>query len=284
MKQINKLKMIAAMAMSVTVTLFTASCSNDEFFGFDDEIPYGLYSGSSYQPNYSSDSYLNIDKEKKAYSDLEYKIIASALNRVVASNIDGIIQIKKFDYNSLNISKQLYDICVNMINHTNKIVYDRIKQKSNKRVKTLSRESGSVWGDCVPVALTHIPAGVAPNLQQAYSYCDQYDSNWRTTGVHKSSLVRLLNNEIHSVSQNDGGFLYNNYNNNVVNLDYCLLLFKRNNNSDISGHAVNAVTFVSNLPTSNNGWIFYCDYWFNGVLGSVLSNDTATINSILLWN
>lgn len=35
MKQTNKLKMIPTMAVSVTIALFSASCSNDEFFGFD---------------------------------------------------------------------------------------------------------------------------------------------------------------------------------------------------------------------------------------------------------
>lgn len=36
MKQTNKLKMIAAMAVSVIGVLFVTSCSNDELFGFDD--------------------------------------------------------------------------------------------------------------------------------------------------------------------------------------------------------------------------------------------------------
>ncbi len=282
MKRISNFFKLALFAFVTSVSAI--SCSNDGFFGFDDELPYSLYSDSFNQLDYSSNIYLTIDEEKKVFSDLDYEIIASALNRIVACNVDGIIQIKKSDYNSLNMSKGLYDICVDMIYHTNNIVYDIIKQKKHKRVKTTSREFVRVEKDCVPVALTHIPAGFALNIQQAYSYCDQYDTNWRTTGVHKSSLIRLLNEEIHSVASYDGGFLYNNSDSNVTNLDYCLLLFRGNSDYDIPGHAVNAVTFVSNLPTSNDGWIFYCDYWANGVLGSVLSSDTSTINSILLWN
>ena len=40
MKQTNKLKMIAAMAVSITVALFISSCSNDEFMDIWDDTIY----------------------------------------------------------------------------------------------------------------------------------------------------------------------------------------------------------------------------------------------------
>ena len=46
MKQTNKLKMIAAMAVSITVALFISSCSNDEFMDIWDDT---IYKESSFK-------------------------------------------------------------------------------------------------------------------------------------------------------------------------------------------------------------------------------------------
>ena len=135
MKRISNYLKLALFAFVISTSVI--SCSNDEFFGLEDEISYDFYSDSFNQFDYSSHSYLTFDKEKKVYSDIDYEIIASALNRIVASNLDGSIQIKKNDYNSLNMSRELYGICVDMINHTNYIVYDRIKQQKHNDKKSI---------------------------------------------------------------------------------------------------------------------------------------------------
>lgn len=269
MKQTNKLKMITVMAVSIMVALFTASCSNDEFFGFYDESELETSLNNCIE-NYSELCYLDIDSCQKNYSESDYKIITNALNRIVLYRNNGITHIKEIDYDDLNMSEYLYNVCNNMITHTNGIVYRSQYMKNNKRKLNRSPEPGGVWGDCAPVAMTHVLRGTAPSLQQAYEYCDCFQPSWRTIGLYKTNAIAILNQYIASVKRCDGGVISSE----SKGMDNCLLLLTGD-----PGHAVNATFFCKGDPD----WIFYCDYWAGGVLGAVQAQDCSVINSVLVW-
>ncbi len=61
MTQKKKLKMIATMAVIVAIALFSNSCSNDEFFGLDDDFEDDVYMFAD--NSYCEDVFLDIDYE-----------------------------------------------------------------------------------------------------------------------------------------------------------------------------------------------------------------------------
>lgn len=269
------MKLIAGMVMGVIVAILVTGCSNDELFGFEDKDKYKedslLHIGFASFVDYADSNYLSIDVTQKHYSKSEYQIIAKAVSRLAIFDNSGIIKIKKGNSNSFNISDSLYDICIKMISHTNGIIMTS-KQNNSIRVKNRCPEFCFVWGDCAPKAMTHVLRGNIPTLEEAYSYCDLFQSNWRTIGLYRSNAVAILNQYISPVNVYQGGVISHQ----SRYLENCLLLL-----SGDPGHAVNATYYVTGDPDV----IFYYDYWSNvyGDIGIVQAQDTESINAILTW-
>ncbi len=195
MKQTNKLKMIDAMAVSIMVALFTASCSNDEFFGFDDES-YKMVDQSELinLNNLDLSEYLSVSSfNPEEWSDSDYIAFSAATERIGVSYSE-----KKKQYvfkascgKDINVSDTLYKIVVNLFGHTNMIMSSRDTQK--KRNKTNNREM--FWGlpDCGPAAVSHM-GQYAPSYSTAIAKCDEMFPNWRQNwGIPRDSLGVYIN-------------------------------------------------------------------------------------------
>lgn len=127
MKQTNKLKMIDAMAVSIMVALFTASCSNDDFFGFDEQ-PKEIY-----ELNYilHSQEYLDYVSSFNRLS----AIIVNQSDSVYHGNCidNAIIQEYKYSYSKLvNTYPEYANITINnkieLLNHCYMDSYCKVKR------------------------------------------------------------------------------------------------------------------------------------------------------------
>lgn len=190
MKQTNKLKMIAAMALSITVAYFTASCSNDEFFGFDNES-HNMEDLSELinQNNLDLSDYLTVSSfNPEEWSDSDYIAFSAATERmgVSYSETKKQYEFKVSNGKDINVSDTLYSMVVNLFGHTNMIMSSH--DIKNKRIKNNNREIW--WGlpDCGPAAVSHMGL-YAPSYSDAISKCNEMFPNWiQNGGIPRDSL------------------------------------------------------------------------------------------------
>ena len=108
MKQTNKLKMIAAMAVSVTVALFSASCSSDEFFGFEKNEKPLIDINPSYKDLLyrieSTPFYIAKNKEYQDYLN-SYECLYNEINNIIIT--------KTYEKNRVDSLMELHIVCNN---------------------------------------------------------------------------------------------------------------------------------------------------------------------------
>lgn len=195
MKQTNKLKMIATMAVSVTVALFSASCSNDEFFGFDNlEMSEKQIATRASSLNKPFADYLSISSnEVREWTEKDFISFSDAIKRlgVNYSNSKQKYIYNDVTSNEINISDSLYDCMINMLELTNTVIKNSSKA-SKKRLKKRSPEGDYFLPDCVPAAIAHMGQN-APTYAQAIAKCDELFPNWRTqNGVSPDSVEYFI--------------------------------------------------------------------------------------------
>ena len=179
MKQTNKLKMIAAMAVSVIVALLSASCSNDEFFGFEDMNDYtSTIESSIYSNDFQKYLDLDIDTIKK-WSKKDLIILDEAEYRM-GIRLDEKTKFYSKNYNTyleLNISEKLYNRIWDNYYHNNLVLGEAL---SKKRVKRRSPEGMGSRYDCVPISLSHC---LATPYATVVRVCNNVDPGWVNRGV-----------------------------------------------------------------------------------------------------
>ena len=192
MKQTNKLKMITAMAVSITVSLFTSSCSNDVFFGFDDiDMLTDQRTDSKFNYYSSVDDYLTISSfDVNKWTEKDFISFSESINRL---GVSYSISEHKYIYNDLssndiNVSDSLLDCIRIMLGHTNSVISSSTKA-STIRIKNRSPEgSNNPLPDCVPAAIANMGKN-APTYSTAIAKCDELFPNWRThNGVPSDSI------------------------------------------------------------------------------------------------
>ena len=237
MKQTNKLKMIAAMAVSILSFTITG-CSSDEFYGFDD---YGSFS--------SNDIWNNSTR----YND--YTSLASDLSKIsfyVDNN--GCFHITDSYDKKMGLSKDVYDNLVNMMYYTNNL----INSGEKKRTKNNNREGGVPrTPDCFLYTLYNYGHG-APSYEQIALDCDTIFPEWRTYGVPSVAVDAILRKHSVNYLSSSNGFSYN-----IVDLDNAMVRLKGvtvvvNGHQYTMNHWVNGQSYFHDI----NGYdiIYYCDY------------------------
>ena len=237
MKQTNKLKMIAAMAMCVLSFTIT-SCSSDDFYGFDD---YGSFSSN------------DIWNNSTQYND--FSSLASVLRKISFYVDDnGCFHITDRYDEKMGISKSDYDNLVNMMYYTN----DLINSDKKKRTKNNNREGGLPrTPDCFLYTLSHYGHG-APSYEQIALDCDTIFPEWRTYGVPTEAIDIILRKHSVNYLSSSNGFSYN-----IVDLDNAMVRLNGvtvvvNGHQYIMNHWVNGQSYYHDI----NGYdiIYYCDY------------------------
>lgn len=237
MKQTNKLKMIAAMAVSFFSFTITG-CSSDELYGFDD---YGSFSSN------------DIWNNSTQYND--YTSLASYLSKIsfyVDNN--GCFHITDSYDKKMGLSKDVYDNLVNMMYYTN----DLINSDKTKRTKNNNREGGlSRTPDCFLHTLSHYGHG-APSYGQIALDCDTLFPEWRKYGVPSVVQDSILRKHSVSYQSSTNGFSYN-----IADLDNAMVFLNGvtvvvNGHQYTLTHCVNGQSYYHDI----NGYdiIYYCDY------------------------
>lgn len=212
MKQTNKLKMIAAMAVSVAIALFTNSCSNDEFYGFEHEYDYDNNYTSSFihNNNLVFTEYLDITSTNhKTMVENDFETINKAIIRIeLLCDVDSINKQFKRD---LNMSDSLFHLASRIINNTRNF-HVSFNSGKIKRNKNNNREGFIISGhDCVGQAIAYkfsfsadsinsILANKYPNyyskgipykkLEEAFDECDiSYSKGTSIDGVNSYNIL-----------------------------------------------------------------------------------------------
>lgn len=237
MKQINKLKKITAMVVSVTIAMLANSCSNNEFFGLDD---YGSFSSNDIWNNSSP------------YKD--YSSLASDLRKISFYVDDnGFFHITDCYDEKMGLTKSDFDNLVNMMYYTN----DLINSNKKKRTKNNNREGGLPrTPDCFLYTLSHYGHG-APSYAQIALDCDTLFPEWRRYCVPTEVQDAILRK--HSVSYiSSHGFSYN-----IIDLDNAMVFVNGvtvvvNGHQYKMNHCVNGQSYYHDI--NGTDIIYYCDY------------------------
>jgi len=222
------------------------SCSNDEFFGFDDDYYNELYNKCK-----SSDflDLTSIDLNNLSNSDLS--VITQAINRMGIITPEGTIGSLP-SHNNFNLSDNLFNIIVGLFNKTNTLVSNR---NDHKRKKNTNRETDVIL-DCFVISLSNYGHG-APSYDEIASICSKKDPNWRRHGVLEGlkESIFIACGVPYLISEY--GFSNNR------DLDNAVVVIKGqpvviDGITYIVNHDVNGTYYVNN-PSSFD-YIFYCDY------------------------
>ena len=242
--------------VKLLLTAFTGiaaiSCSSDEFFGFeeqydfkDDKIDCSIQ--KKYDIFISLESY---DFKKWTLEDL--KKISQAEDRMEIIFNNGTYAIGAKSAYAVNISDSLFNMIKGDYEYTNSIL-NKNRYKNIKRNIKSDPEDGSLYPNCVPIALTHLKYN-APTYQQAEAECDAVDSAWRNhNGVYSMYVEGLINNHISVYKLTSSTINFTEY----KDLDQCVLLINEGGHQD---HAVNASYYDPSYGITNNPRIFYYDF------------------------
>lgn len=168
MKQTNKLKMIAAMAISILSFTIT-SCSNDDFFGLDiDNDNYDSGYNDVFDLN-DSFEYLEMSDYNAGQNinDSDFSILCKAEERLTVVMTKNGYKIKQKNGKAVNISQQLYNYIEDNYEHLNYLMGYSKMTKAFKRKKTGNREGeGSLTeSDCVGYSIAYA-------LEKDFSFVD----------------------------------------------------------------------------------------------------------------
>lgn len=145
MTQKKKLKMIATMAVIVAIALFSNSCSNDEFFGLDDDFEDDVYMFAD--NSYCEDVFLDIDYEGAMLyaTEQEKRIYDMAYSRLTIVFENNQLIIKEKKGRDVNISERLYNRIKDNIEKTNEVFFtpqnNTLFRKAIRRKKNNNRET-----------------------------------------------------------------------------------------------------------------------------------------------
>ncbi|MBR4793904.1 MAG: hypothetical protein IK038_09610 [Bacteroidaceae bacterium] len=199
MKQTNKLKMIAAMAVSVLSFTITG-CSSDDFYGFDYDEDNNIAPWNDGAERINTTDYLTISSDcTDKWTENDYKAFSLAVERI------GISYSKKkqvYEFHSksakdINISDSLYNIVITMFEHTNKI----FRSSNNKKFKNTKSRFGEISfsiPDCVPCAIAWMGQN-APTYSTVVARCNELFPNWLQNGGIPGDAVFSLISEYASV-------------------------------------------------------------------------------------
>ena len=242
MKQTNKLKMIASMAICVIVVFFAASCSNDAFFGFDDQNDFNEEGISNYSYFIEWDSTLFSDSHNNSNSSRN-DLLLEAINRIGVYKKNGVYCFRNNSARQIGMSDELYNyICGKFLN-TNSILR-KINNKTSK--KNGNRE----WWDYMPKdcfihSISHYSAD-SPSYTDALNYCLSIQPDLLVYGIYPGNRNKAFENFNLSYSV-------------VTSLDYSTHL----NGAIVSirgtyiNHCVNGITYLhSNV---NDDYIDFYD-------------------------
>ena len=259
MKQTNKLKMIASMAICVIVAFFAASCSNDAFFGFDDQNDFyedGI-SNYSYFIEWDSSFFCTSDNE---FNIEKYEIINEAIERMGIYKQNDIYYFKHKTAQQIGISEELYNYIYERFSFTNSIIRE-IRNKTT--VKNGNRE---YWHygieDCFIHSTSHYSPD-APSYDAVAACCSILQPNWPSEGVYYDNRFVVFN--LFELSYNP-----------VTSLNYTTFL----DNAVVSirgsriNHCVNGTTYIHS--SQNEDYIDYFDYQRNR-FGYVWASDLIDI-------
>jgi hypothetical protein len=235
MKKVEKLKLSMTMAVCFIVALFATSCSNDDFFGFEDETTnLGLLSS---QNNITSRGYIDTLDYLSISSNSTINLTANeiinlhqAINRIELLTDYGRLS-RPNSGSSYNMSDTLFTLANKIIANTRSL--NLLLANKNERVKDGNREGGGfvISGkDCVGQAIAKrfhlnadsintLLAGTIPNyytngvplamMNTAFSACG-VSGSLKTTlplsdlGSYDMLLLDMLNNHIVSIRDNKG--------------------------------------------------------------------------------
>jgi hypothetical protein len=245
--------MIVAMAVSVTVALLTASCSNDEFFGFDDMKDYTFTLESSI---YSNDfqKYLDLDIDTiKKWSRKDLTILDEAEYRM-GIRFDEKNRFYTRNYNTyleLNISEKLYNRIWDNYYHNNLILGETT---SKKRVKKRNSEGAGIRYDCVPISLSYC---LATPYSTVVRVCNNVDPGWNNRGVDLGYVGIIVDSLGYSMNTYySPQEVRNHYGSSDIDIN--AMLITSNTGGNPKYHAVCAYHYDGSSWWINK--IFYNDY------------------------
>lgn len=273
MKQTNKLKMIAAMAVSVIGVLFVTSCSNDELFGFDDyymddnnkklelsNIKQSIIEIK--QSSYDFNEYLDLNNYSlDKMTEAEIEILYKAEGRLNFTIIDGKYIIKEKEAADINISPRLFNYIIRSYEATNRLVDLLSKTKPDKKRKKTrnSEEWASTSNECLAHAIAY-KYNVSFSSVDTWLY-SQFGEYYRNKGVPSNLVtycVRHYCSSANSHSSYPSGGLFNNH-----SLHDAVMIITTSDNSKT--HAVNAIQYHE-PSTNNNNHVVRFYYTYNSVV------------------
>lgn len=222
MKQTNKLKMIAAMALSVLSFTIT-SCSSDDNYEFD----YYLQETSNNNSDSNNDllglrryyNYINVNINQSELTDVDIKNVEIVENRILDNLMitdDGSITFKGLTPRDLNINEDIFYLYTKLLEGEQASIIQDSKSKQIKRIKNRSPETGggnqgSFWYNIIINRLdsqiekdhfAHWWAGTGSTLNLS-------DTNWsgiktaaedlRNTNTYKGDTI--INNTTYQIHQ-----------------------------------------------------------------------------------
>ena len=199
MKQINFLKRISEISIYVFLCTFT-SCSSDDFYGFDycNDTDSALQINSIKQIN--TTEYLTISSEcTDDWTESDYRAFSLAVERIGISYSEKkhVYEFRTNSAKEINISDSLYNIVINLFEHTNNIFRSH-NNKNFKNPKSRNCENSFSIPDCVPSAIAWMGQD-APSYSTVVSRCDELFPNWLQNGGISGNAVFSLISEYASV-------------------------------------------------------------------------------------
>lgn len=182
MKQTNKLKMIAAIAVSILSFTITG-CSSDELYGFDDN--FSEY-GNEEILSFNNDLFLSIStSDFYLMTDVDYLNLSKAIARIENDFNNGATQMS--NNGIYNISDTLYMLAYTTLENK-QLFLSSLSSDKTKRKKNNNRELNfTISGkDCVGQAIAY---SLYPNkVDSINSILANHFSNYYSNGIPYASL------------------------------------------------------------------------------------------------
>lgn len=271
MKQTNKLKMIDAMAVSIMVALFTASCSNDEFFGFDDEYSSNYLTEKQtvieIKPTtYDFSEYLDIENlSLSKMTEEELVILEKAEGRLSYSVVDGYCYVHEKSASEINISEKLFHYIIDCFDNNNDFMR-KIKKGKIKRTKGGDPEV-IIKHDCVAHAISYMCSIDYATVDSWLS--STFGAYYTNKGVPYNALIPVVQHFRPSAT-NHTSYPSGGIGNNHSLHDGVLII----NGSGNEYHAVNAQYYHEPGLFNNNHTVRYFE-----VINSIPVRDCTVIIS-----
>ena len=250
MKRVFRTSLTVRLWAVMVLSLFAVSCSNDAFFGFNEECgEYQMHvsyiTPNKYNEHLSLHSY---NYDEWTLSDLY--TISQAEDRMCIEFFEGRYFVRVESAELINVSDSLYNMIKDEYEYTNFLINGGKRMKVS-RVRSSNPEDSSSYPNCVPIALTHIKSN-APSYSEAEAACDRADPNWRThEGVYSMYVEGIINQFTNVYKVTPSTICFSEY----KDLDQCVLLISKSDHND---HAVNAIYYDYGL--FNNPRIEYKDF------------------------